>query len=415
MFGFSMFSPLMTLYLLPIVGGALLIVGLFTSLFSLMRALLQPFTGRLSDKIGRKKMIVPALFSYSFVAYLYSTATTAFEFIGYRAVQGISSSTLWPASDALISDTVPARERARALGAVSMTYQVGTLIAPAIGGLVAYAWGFKEVFYVCALLALAGGVTSLLLLKEPKKVVAKRQPNDSMSPSGVNPTDPSVMNEVKERVSSEQQVDFKQSRRVIRFLGLTNSLLMVTFSMIEIILPILIAYYYGGTLLDVGLIYVAFGLSGALAAIIGGSLADKHGRRRILLITTALSIMFWPAFLVINVLAAFFAVNALILLVVIMTLFAFVATMGGPSVSALMADLTPPEKRGANFGFLGMCNDLGLVIGPTIGGLLVDFVNKSLNLGLSGGLQSLFIMNAFITVIAVLTILIGVREPKKRY
>jgi MFS family permease len=296
-----------------------------------------------------------------------------------------------------------------------MTYQVGTLIAPAIGGLVAYAWGFKEVFYVCALLALTGGVASLLFLREPKKAVAKPQPSDSVSPSDENQTDPSVMNEVKEKVSSEQQVDFKQSRRVIRFLGLTNSLMMVTFSMIEVILPILITYYYGGTLLDVGLIYMAFGLSGALAAVIGGSLADKHGRRKILLITTTLSIMFWPAFLAINVLAAFFAVNALILLVVIMTLFSFVGTMGGPSVSALMADLTPPEKRGANFGFLGMCNDLGLVIGPTIGGLLVDFVNTSLNLGLLGGLQSLFIMNAFITVMAALTILIGVREPKTKY
>jgi MFS family permease len=415
MFGFSMFSPLMPIYLLPIVGGALFIVGLFTSLFSLMRALLQPFTGRLSDKIGRKKMIVPALFSYSFVAYLYSTATTAFEFIGYRAVQGISSSTLWPASDALISDTVPTRERARALGAVSMTYQVGTLIAPAIGGLVAYAWGFKEVFYVCALLSLAGGVASLLFLREPRKAVTKQQPNNPVSQVEGNQTDPSVVDKAKGQVSSEQQFDLRQSRRVIRFLGLTSSLVMMTFSMIEIILPILIIYYYGGTMLDVGLIYVSFGLAGALAAVMGGSLADKHGRRRILLTTTALSVMFWPAFLVINMLSAFFAVNALLVFVVIMTLFSFVGTMGGPSVSALVADLTPPEKRGANFGFLGMCNDLGLVIGPIIGGLLADFVNTSLNLGLLGGLQALFIMNAFITTIATLVILVGVREPKKRY
>ncbi len=415
MFGFSMFSPLMPVYLLPIVGGTLFVVGLFTSMFSLMRALLQPFTGRISDKIGRKKMIVPALFSYSLVAYLYSTATTAFEFIGYRAVQGISSSTLWPASDALISDTVPTGERARALGAVSMSYQVGTLIAPAIGGLVAYAWGFKEVFYVCALLALAGGVSSLLLLREPKKGGAKQQARNPVPPSGANENNSSVLRMSKVQASSEQKLDFIQRRRVVRFLGLTNLLLMMTFSMIDVILAILIMYYYGGTLLEVGIIYMAFGLAGALAAVIGGSWADKRGKRRILLLSTALSILFWPALIAANTIAALLEVNALIILVVIMTLFSFVGTIGGPSVSALMADLTPPEKRGAAFGFLGMCNDLGMVIGPIIGGLLADFVNTSLNLGLLGGLQSIFIMNGFIAVVATLMILIGVREPKTRY
>lgn len=407
MFGFSMFAPMMSVYMLPQAGGSLFIIGLYISMFALPRALLQPFTGRLSDRIGRKKTIVPALFSYSFVALLYSTATSPIEFISYRAVQGVSSSTLWPASDALIADTVPTQVRARALGAVSMTYQVGTLIAPALGGIIAYIWGLQEVFYFCALLAIAGAISSLLFLREPIRGAGKQQAKDPVLLSdkkGINPS-PKAKGNTEAPVQKKTQPEPGSRRRIIAFLVASTFIIMITFSMIDTLLAILIVKIYGGTYLDIGLVYMLFGLTGALAAVTGGTLADKYGKRKILLISAVSGSFFWLGML---------WTNTLMLLAAVIGGFAFIATMAGPATSALIADLTPPERRGSLFGILGMFNDLGMFVGPIAGGLLVDFVNFSLGRGLLGGMQSLFMMNALVTVIAVALVAIGVKEPKTK-
>nr|MDO8133284.1 MFS transporter [Candidatus Njordarchaeum guaymaensis] len=408
MFGFSMFAPIMPNYLYNILGGTMLIVGLFTSMFALVRALLQPLMGRLSDKVGRKKMIVPALFSYSFVAYLYSTATTAYEFIFYRAAQGVSSSTLWPASDALIADTIPTKDRAKALGAVSMTYQVGTVIAPFLGAMVAYVWGYKEVFYVCGLFALAGATLSLLFLREPRKITGKQVADNDYTETNGNKSKSSATEKGTDKMSTEQQLDstMRVGSRVMLFLGVANLLLMFTFSMVDVMFPIFVISYFGGTLADVAIIYLVFGLVGALGAILGGSLADKYGKRRILLVGTASSIFYWLGLSLANNLALFTTVIGI---------FVLISGTSGPAISALVADLTPPGKRGARYGFLGLCNDFGLVFGPIVGGLLFDYLTISLGFDLFIGMQGLFMLNVVVTIIATAIVVVRVKEPKIKY
>jgi MFS family permease len=407
-FGYAMFNPIMSFYLFDYLKMSMFVVGLVTAVFGIVRALLQPVMGRLSDRIGRKKMIVPSLFSYALVGYLYSTAGTAMEFIGYRALQGATSSTLWPASDALVSETVPSRERARALGAVSMTYQIGTILAPSVGAIVAGIWGFKEVFYACALLALTGAVLSLVFLREPKRYLNKSLSDHSL-PNGAN--------EIGKRYSKSVGVDgdqhappidpvIRERKRVIAFLGFMTFLMLFTFSTVDMILSIFIMVYYGTTLIDFAIIYGLFSLIGGFAAIIGGALADKYGKRRLLKVVTVSCIISWSSFALANTLA---------LLILLVCIFVFMATMNGPATLSLLSDLTPAEKRGVTFGFLGLCNDLGLVAGPIAGGIVFDFLSASLGLNMLGGMRYIFILNALISLAAAVVVIYGVKEPKAKY
>jgi MFS family permease len=402
MLGYGMFTPIMPVYLYNYLGATMFIVGLFTSIFALMRATLQPVMGRISDRMGRKKMIVPALFCYSIIAYMYSTATTEFEFLGYRGVQGAASSTLWPASDALIADTVPKMERAKALGAISMAYQVGDVSGFGLGALVAGLWGFTEVFYICAIFAVAGATISLLFLKEPPKVTLGEPATDQKLDN-----DPPVQKEADGgAVNKRETVSSKSGgRRVLGFLAAMNLTIMISFSMMEVLLSIIIYNVYKGTFYQMAVVYIAFGLIGALAAVLGGSVAERFGKRKILLVSSASSIAFWFS---LNL------ANTLLLLAIIISVFVFIITFSGPATTALVAELTPPGKRGTNYGFLGASNDLGLVIGPIMGGLFLDYL-ASIGFDLWGQMQALFILNAVFASIATALVLIGVREPKAKY
>jgi MFS family permease len=98
-----------------------------------------------------------------------------------------------------------------------------------------------------------------------------------------------------------------------------------------------------------------------------------------------------------------------------MSVYVFMATMNGPAISAMAADITPPGKRGSVYGLLGLSNDLGLVAGPIIGGAAFDFLRLNLGLSEFTGMQGLFIINAVASLIATLVVLHGVVEPKTKY
>ena len=409
MLGYGMFTPIMPLYLYNVFGATMFIVGLFTSIFGLMRAILQPVMGRVSDRIGRKKMIVPALFSYSIIAYLYSTAKTGYDFLGYRAGQGIASSTLWPSSDALIADTIPTKQRAKALGVISMAYQVGDVTGFGLGALVAGFLGFVEVFYVCALFAFAGAMISLLFLREPPLMIGKQLVMKD-GPKGVlpkdDPPDPATIGDQASNEVGTKSSSSSDRRRILVFLGAMNFSQQLSFSMLEVILSIIIVNVYLGSSVDLASVYISFGLIGAVAAVIGGSIAEKYGKRKLLLMGAFGSIGFWFCLLL---------TNTLLSLAAVISIFVFIIGVSGPAVMALVAELTPPGKRGKNYGYIGTTNDAGLVFGPIIGGLLLDYFMKSVGLSLLNAMQSLFLINVVFAVIAAVVVVIGVREPKAKY
>jgi MFS family permease len=407
MLGYTMFGPVMSIYLRDYIGATWLLLGLFTTTFALMRAILQPVMGRLSDRIGRKKAIVPALFAYSAIGYLYSTARTGVDFVGYRVAQGVSSSTLWPASDALIADTVPSRERGRALGAVSMTYQVGGVLGLAMGPMIVYLWGFMEIFYFTALFAFLGAVLSLVFLKEPKRRVAKDEHRSANSQHTKGKKDVAQAVAVKGDAVTKQQHTFRLGgRRIMLSIGFTSLLINMAFAMMEMILSLLIWDILGGTLIELSIIWGITAVLGAVSTLIGGSFADKYSRRKIIIFVVTIASLYW-------ILMIF--TTSLMYLAVLVFVFNFAASLVGPSIMSLVADLTPPEKRGATFGFLGTFNDTGLALGPVIAGLLLDFLQSGRGLGEFSAMQLLFLLNATITAVAVLVAVAGVKEPKTTY
>lgn len=162
----------------------------------------------------------------------------------------------------------------------------------------------------------------------------------------------------------------KKELMPVLFLTFVNTL---NFSIMIPILPFIVSQFGGGTILY-GMLLSAYPFCQFFAAPILGSLSDHYGRRPILLLSQAGTMLSWVIFLIssfvphVNVLSI-----GLPLLVIILARIADGITGGNNSVAnAYLSDITTREEKTKAFGMLGGVVGIGMVIGPAIGGLTMS-------------------------------------------
>lgn len=112
---------------------------------------------------------------------------------------------------------------------------------------------------------------------------------------------------------------------------------------------------------EAGILIAIFSVSGFIGSMIGGALADKFGRRSLVLFGLVFSAM--------SSLAMGF-VNKLYLFYVLAVFVGILSDIAGPARQAMIADLLPEEQRAEGFGVMRVARNLAWIVGPTIGGLL---------------------------------------------
>ncbi len=116
-------------------------VGLLITVFTLPGILMTPLLGVLSDRYGRKKILVPALLLFGLTGGACAFARDFDVLLALRSFQGIGAAALGTLNVTVIGDTYDGRERSSALGYNSSVLSVGTASYPAIGGLLAtFGW-----------------------------------------------------------------------------------------------------------------------------------------------------------------------------------------------------------------------------------------------------------------------------------
>ncbi len=150
----------------------------------------------------------------------------------------------------------------------------------------------------------------------------------------------------------------------VMFIFVTLVLAIVGFGLLIPVLPKLIVQFQGGDMAngsyDYGRVISVYALMQFIGAPILGSLSDRYGRRRIILIATAGSAIDYVIMANAPTLAWFFVAR---------TIAGFTAGVLS-TANAYIADVTPPEKRAQSFGLLGAAFGIGFIIGPVLGGLL---------------------------------------------
>lgn len=154
-------------------------VGLIITAFSVPAGIIIPLGGYLSDRLGRKVVMIPALFLFGLGGLLAGLAALLMAkpfwgVLGARVVQGIGGGGLYQVAMALAGDTFDAAERPRALGILEAANGLGKVVAPIIGAAAALLVWFAP-YWVYPILAWPAALLVWFLVKEPKKEAAKNQ------------------------------------------------------------------------------------------------------------------------------------------------------------------------------------------------------------------------------------------------
>ncbi len=116
---------------------------------------LLPF-GRLADIIGRRKIFIAGLASYAVTSIAVALAQNGGQLIALRVAQGISGAMLFGTGVAILTSVFPASERGKVLGLNAAAVYIGLSLGPTVGGLITDAFGWRAIFSLNAVLALAG-------------------------------------------------------------------------------------------------------------------------------------------------------------------------------------------------------------------------------------------------------------------
>lgn len=117
--------------------------GLLITAFTLPGAFLTPVVGVLADRIGRRRVLVPALFVFAIAGGLGGMVRDFEVFLGLRAIQGVGAAALGSLNSTIIGDIYQGPRRARAMGLNASVLSIGTAVYPLVGGALAVAaWNY---------------------------------------------------------------------------------------------------------------------------------------------------------------------------------------------------------------------------------------------------------------------------------
>jgi multidrug resistance protein len=166
MIGFAIVLPLLPFYALDLKGSPFA-VGVIIAAFSLAQILSAPLWGRVSDRYGRRPVLMIGLFASAVAYVIFAMADSLWLLFLSRLVQGAGGGTTGVAN-AYVADSVEPAGRARALGWLSAATSAGVMIGPVIGSF-STRWGRAMPGLVAALLCLLNVAFAWRWLPESRK------------------------------------------------------------------------------------------------------------------------------------------------------------------------------------------------------------------------------------------------------
>jgi MFS family permease len=137
-------------------GASVTQIGTIYTLGAVAGLVIAPFVGRLSDRYGRRPIILFCLASLAGVFFLYALATSYLTILPVQALEGATWAALGTVVPALVADLATERERGAYMGIYNQTWYLGWAVGPVLGGFLADLIGFRWTFIVCTATIIAG-------------------------------------------------------------------------------------------------------------------------------------------------------------------------------------------------------------------------------------------------------------------
>jgi DHA1 family multidrug resistance protein-like MFS transporter len=361
MAGMTMIIPFLSLYLKQDLGltdnheigvwAGFIFAANFVTSFAF-----QPLWGKLSDRYGRKMMLLRSGFGMSVVMVMMGFATQPWHLLALRMLNGTISGFL-PAAVSIVSATTPKDKMGFAMGTLQSGGTAGAILGPFIGGLLADTFGFRPIFYITGTLLFLASVISWLMVKE----------NFDRTAAAL-------------KVQASVIRGFKDLMVIRQLPVLLTITFLIQFAMLSPmpLMPLYVKELHGTTenlAFYAGFVGSVTGISNMICAPILGRLSDRIGSTRILFVSLAgAAIMLIPQ-------AFVGSVGQLLIWRFLLGCF-----MGGliPTVNSLIRRYTPDGMESRSYSFNSSALSLGNMAGPILGGALSGFI----------GIEGLFLLSS---------------------
>jgi len=371
-------------------GATVASIGLFTSSFMIAHAVLSPKMGSLTDKYGRKRLMMFGVGADVILGILTGLVPSWGWLLAIRVLNGAVSSAAMLASETLLIDLVSPQRRGEAAGYIMSMNMVGRNLGPMLGGGIQWLsvsrglslmMSYRIPYFVDSLLALIALVMIYLLIKEPERRSAPGRGADK---------------------GEAPKVVLTRPLKILLVNGFVSGI------GVGFIIPIMVLFYmdrFGMDPVAIGAIISVTGFMGLLASYVAGRFSDRVGRKPLIGFGNYVSRLA-------GLLLPFTRSITEAGIVVSVRSLGFNVSM--PAFRALRADLVPPEVRGRMFGLFGTAFTAGSVVGPILGTWIYDtyrFTTFNV-MGLAvPGYGIPFIINSVLGLLTTTMIMLLIKEP----
>jgi multidrug resistance protein len=363
--GFGIIIPLMPFYA-ETFGANALTVGLLNTSFSLMQFLFAPFWGRLSDRVGRRPVILAGL-AGSFVAYLlFGLAQSLALLFAARIAAGIAGANI-PTAQAYMADVTTPENRARGMGLVGAAFGLGFVFGPAIGGFLSQ-WGYQAPSFFASGLSLVNLVAAWFLLPESRA---------AGGPEAI-------------RLSRFAAFREALSRPRLPALLAIYFIVIAAFSSFELNFALYAGHRFGFTSTSIGYVFAFIGAVLSLVqGLVVGRAVKALGEHRVVPVAVAVLVAGMALVPLARTTAWLLAGCALLSIGV---------GLHSPSVTSAISRLSRATEQGGILGLAQAVASLARIIGPAWGGFLYDRFGATSPFSAAAGILAFALLLSLVTV-----------------
>jgi len=359
--GFGLVVPLLPFFAQSLKAEAWQITLMFSA-YSLGQFFAEPFWGRLSDRIGRKPVLLITLIANALGYLMLAFVPNIWLAIAVRLFTGLGAGNI-STVQGYVADVTPPEQRAGRMGLIGAAFGLGFIVGPGLGGLLTQPQlghiGYQLPIFLAAALAALAAVGVVVFLRESR---AKADPA-APRPAFLSGLKAARDNDVVSRVL------------------VVTLIYMAGFSAMESVFGLWAESRYQWGAREVGLSFMIVGVISTLnQGFLAGRLARRFGESRVL----ATGMLLFGTSLVLQVLApvAWFPAMRLELgavsiplvqgwiIPIVMAVGACGMSLAMPNISAMISRASPPDRQGAMLGLNMASSSVARIFGPMVAGAL---------------------------------------------
>ncbi len=343
MTGFGIVIPLLPFYVETFQAGPTAL-GILVASFSFMQFVFSPILGRLSDKAGRKPVLVISIL-ISMTSFIFFTFANSFNMLFLsRIVAGMATETA--VAQAYIADTTSERERATGMGIVGAALGAGFIVGPALGGLLSV-YGFSAPGYAAVALTLLNLLFVLFFLPESTR-------NKSVSPQ-------ITTNQVRYSGGLVNALSKPLMGTVLTILFIVT----LAFSTIPVIIPMLGIRFFGFGTIEMSYFFMYIGL---VQIVLQGFLMRRITKK----VSEEKLMVFGPLLMMFGMFLMPLIPNVAVFLAS-MTMISSGNGIMRTVVPSFISKRAPAKEQGGVLGLTQSVSTIARVPGPLVGGSLFEF------------------------------------------